>query len=243
MIRVLIVEDEAPAHRRLSRLIHATPGYERATIEVAESLRDAQRLLEGAEWDVVLLDLDLAGRNGFDLVGRFSSSSPTQIIVVSAYPQRAIEAFEHAVVDFVRKPVSASRLALALGRLRREPLSDDATSLLVRRRGGVELVRLEQVLCASGADDYVELHLRDGRRALHDATLDELEGQLTAGFVRAHRSHLINVRHVMRLLDGDAEGRTVELSGGLTVPVSRRRFAAVVERVRMDRGLASAAGA
>ena len=243
MIRVLIVEDEAPAHRRLSRLIHATPGYERATIEVAESLRDAHRLLEGAEWDVVLLDLDLAGRNGFDLVGRFSSSSPTQIIVVSAYPQRAIEAFEHAVVDFVRKPVSASRLALALGRLRREPLSDDATSLLVRRRGGVELVRLEQVLCASGADDYVELHLRDGRRALHDATLDELEAQLTAGFVRAHRSHLINVRHVTRLLDGDADGRTVELSGGLTVPVSRRRFAAVVERVRLARGLTSAVGA
>lgn len=237
MIRVLIVEDEAPAHRRLCRLIHHTPGYERATIEVAESLRDAHRLLEGAEWDVVLLDLDLSGRNGFELVGRFSSSSPTQIIVVSAYPQRAIEAFDHALVDFVRKPVSASRLAQALSRLRREPLRDDAPSLVVRRRGSVELVRLEQVLCASGADDYVELYLRDGRRALHDATLDELEGQLAAGFVRAHRSHLINVRHVVRLLDGDADGRNVELSGGLAVPVSRRRFAAVVERVRVARGL------
>ena len=243
MIRVLIVEDEAPAHRRLSRLIHATPGYEQATIEVAESLRDAQRLLEGTEWDVVLLDLDLSGRNGFDLVGRCSSSSPTQIIVVSAYPQRAIEAFEHAVVDFVRKPVSASRLALALGRLRREPLSDDGATLVVRRRGSVELVRLEQVLCASGADDYVELHLRDGRRALHDATLDELEGQLSVWFVRAHRSQLINVRHVVRLLHGDAEGRSVELSGGLIVPVSRRRFAAVVERVRLARGVADAAEA
>jgi len=237
MIRVLIVEDEAPAHRRLCRLIHHTPGYERATIEVAESLRDAHRLLEGAEWDVVLLDLDLSGRNGFELVGRFSSSSPTQIIVVSAYPQRAIEAFDHALVDFVRKPVSASRLAQALSRLRREPLRDDAPSLVVRRRGSVELVRLEQVLCASGADDYVELYLRDGRRALHDATLDELEGQLAAGFVRAHRSHLINVRHVVRLLDGDADGRNVELTGGLAVPVSRRRFAAVVERVCVARGL------
>ena len=242
MIRILIVEDEAPAHRRLCRLIHNTPGYEQATIEVAESLRDATRHLDGAAWDVVLLDLDLSGRNGFDLVGRGSSSSPTQIIVVSAYPQRAIEAFEHAVVDFVRKPVSASRLAQALGRLRREPLRDDAASLVVRRRGSVEVVRLEHVLCASGADDYVELHLRDGRRALHDATLDDLEEQLTAGFVRTHRSHLINVRHVVRMHDGDAEGRTVELVGGLTVPVSRRRFAAVVERVRVARGVADAAG-
>ncbi len=96
-------------------------------------------------------------------------------------------------------------------------------------------MRLEQVLCASGADDYVELYLRDGRRTLHDATLDELKGQLATGFVRAHRSHLINVRHVVRLRDRDADGRAVELSGGLTVPVSRRRFAAVVERVRAMR--------
>ena len=241
MIRVLVVEDEAPAHRRLCRLIHNTPGYEQAVIEVAESLRDAQRLLERTAWNVVFLDLDLAGRDGFDLVGRFSSSSPTQIIVVSAYPQRAIEAFEHAVVDFVRKPVSASRLAQALGRLRRERFAEDAAVLIVRRPGSVELVPLEQVLRVSGADDYVELYLRDGRRALHDATLDELEGQLTTGFVRVHRSHLINVRHVVRFLDGDAEQRTVELTGGLTVPVSRRRFAAVVERVRVAREFAPSA--
>jgi len=241
VIRVLVVEDEAPAHRRLCRLIHNTPGYEQAVIEVAESLRDAQRLLERTAWNVVFLDLDLAGRDGFDLVGRFSSSSPTQIIVVSAYPQRAIEAFEHAVVDFVRKPVSASRLAQALGRLRRERFAEDAAVLIVRRPGSVELVPLEQVLRVSGADDYVELYLRDGRRALHDATLDELEGQLTTGFVRVHRSHLINVRHVVRFLDGDAEQRTVELTGGLTVPVSRRRFAAVVERVRVAREFAPSA--
>lgn len=235
-MRILIVEDEAPAHRRLRRLILATPGYEKAAIDVAETLRDAQMRLEGAEWDVLLLDLELSGRDGFELVGRFPSSSPTQIIVVSAYPQRAIEAFAHSVVDFVRKPVSATRLAQALSRIRREPIRDDAASLIVRRRGSVELVRLSEVLCASGADDYVELQLRDGRRALHDATLDELEVQLATGFARTHRSHLINVHHVVRLLESGADGRLVELTGGLTVPVSRRRLAAVVERIRVARG-------
>ncbi len=232
MMRVLIVEDEAPAHRRLRRLIEATPGYEQAQIEVAESFRDAQRLLEGATWDLVLLDLDLSGRDGFDLVGRFPSANPTQIIVVSAYPQRAIEAFEHAVVDFVRKPVSASRLAQALGRVRREPADEAPAPLVVRQRGRVELVPLERVLCASGADDYVELHLTDGRRVLYDATLDELEGQCGTDLVRVHRSHLVNLRHVVRLISTDAEWRTVELTGGLTVPVSRRRYGMVEERVR-----------
>jgi DNA-binding LytR/AlgR family response regulator len=232
MTRVLIVEDEAPAHRRLRRLIETTRGYEQAEIEVAESLRDAQRLLDGATWDVVLLDLDLSGRDGFELVGRFPSTSPTQIIVVSAYPQRAIEAFEHAVVDFVRKPVSASRLAQALGRVRREPVDEGPPPLVVRQRGRVELVRLERVLCASGADDYVELHLTDGRRVLHDASLDQLEAQCGTDFVRAHRSHLVNLRHVVRMISADAEWRTVELTGGLTVPVSRRRYGTVEERLR-----------
>jgi two-component system, LytTR family, response regulator LytT len=228
MMRVLIVEDEAPAHRRLRRLVQATRGYEQSLIEVAESLRDAQRLLDGATWDVVLLDLDLSGRDGFELVGRFPSASPTQIIVVSAYPQRAIEAFEHAVVDFVRKPVSASRLAQALGRVRREPVGEGRPPLV----GTVELVRLERVLCASGADDYVELHLHDGRRVLYDSSLDEIEGQCGADFVRVHRSHLVNLRHVVRLISADAESRQIELTGGVTVPVSRRRYGMVEERVR-----------
>ena len=236
MMRVLIVEDEAPAHRRLRRLVQTTLGYEHSLIEVAESLRDAQRLLDGMTWDVVLLDLDLSGRDGFELVGRFPSASPTQIIVVSAYPQRAIEAFEHAVVDFVRKPVSASRLAQALGRVRRELVGDAAPALVVRRRGSVELVRVERVLYASGADDYVELHLDDGRCVLHDETLDELEDQCASDFMRVHRSHLVNLRHVARLVSVDAESRQVELTGGLTLPVSRRRYAMVEERVRTFAG-------
>lgn len=236
-MRILIVEDEAPAHRRLLRLIRTTPGYDDATIEIAESLREAHRQLADVAWDVVLLDLDLAGRDGFELVGRLPSARPTQVIVVSAYPQRAIEAFEHAVVDFVRKPVSATRLAQALSRLRREPHDDDATALVVRRRGNVELVRLDDVLCASGADDYVELQLRDGRTALHDATLDELERQLGDGFIRTHRSHLVNAQHVVRLCDSPVHTRVVELSGGLSVPVSRRRLATVEAQVLTMRGV------
>jgi DNA-binding LytR/AlgR family response regulator len=235
MMRVLIVEDEAPAHRRLRRLIETTRGYEQAVIEVAESLRDAQRLLEATTWDLVLLDLDLSGRDGFELVGRFPSTSPTQIIVVSAHPQRAIEAFEHAVVDFVRKPVSASRLAQALGRVRRESAGDDSPTLVVRQRGRVELVPLERVLCASGADDYVELHLQDGRHVLYDSSLDELEATCNSGFVRVHRSHLVNLRHVVRLISADADWRTVELTGGLTVPVSRRRYGMVEGRLHTFR--------
>lgn len=237
MKRVLIVEDEAPAHRRLRRLVLGTPGYEDAEVLVAESVREAVGHLEAGPWDVVLLDLELSGGDGFDLVGRFPSTPPTRTIVVSAHPQRAIEAFEHAVVDFVRKPVVASRLAQALGRVveGHEPVDDG--SLVVRRRGQVEVVRLEQIACCSGADDYVELCLRDGRRLLHEVTLDALEARLPGMFVRVHRSHLVNLNHVEQVRDRGSEGRVVTLRGAFTVPVSRRRYAVVDERLRATLGV------
>lgn len=237
VIRVLIIEDEPPAHRRLRRLVLATPGYEGAHVAVAESVREALTLLDGGVWDVVLLDLDLSGRDGFDLVGRFPSSSPTQVIVVSAYAQRAIEAFEHSVVDFVRKPVAAARLAQALTRVRRNAPPVGGPSLVVRRRGHVELVPLDDVVCFSGADDYVEVSLVDGRRVLHDSTLDVLEEKWPETFVRVHRSHLANLKHVVRLRTRENEERVAELVGGAAVPVSRRRYGTVEDKLRDVRGL------
>jgi two-component system response regulator LytT len=242
MTRVLIVEDEAPAHRRLSRLVRATAGYETADVVVAESLREAHVQLEEATWDVILLDLELGGRDGFDLVGRVPAASPAQIIIVSANTQRAIEAFEHAVVDFVRKPVSAARLARALMRVPRADSPPAPTSLIVRRRGNVELVRLDSVVCLSGADDYVELLLRDGRRLLHDATLDTLAGLLPDNFMRVHRSHLVNLMHAERVHGASGGERMVELVGGVRVPVSRRRHMETEERLRTVRGLPPSRG-
>ena len=67
---------------------------------------------------------------------------------------------------------------------------------------------------------------------LYDASLDQLEARCGTDFVRAHRSHLVNLRHVVRLISTDAEWRKLELTGGLTVPVSRRRYGVVEERVR-----------
>jgi two-component system, LytTR family, response regulator LytT len=230
--RILIVEDEAPAHRRLIRLLRALPGYSQADIRVAESLRDARQAMDSSRFDAVLLDLELAGRDGFDLVRTLPSANPTRMIVVSAFPQRAIEAFEHAVVDFVRKPVSPTRLAQALARLPQAPPEERAGSLVVRRRGSVEVVPLDRVVCVTAADDYVELTLSDGRRVLHDETLDAMERGHPERFTRVHRSHLVSLAHLVRVSRGEDDSRVAVLAGGAVVPVSRRRSAAVDARLR-----------
>ena len=91
---------------------------------------------------------------------------------------------------------------------------------------GIEIVRLERIAMIVGADDYAELHLTDGRALLHAARLDHLEQALPAGFLRVHRSTIVNLAHVQRLAR-QGERWALETQTGATVPVSRARLASV----------------
>jgi len=225
-VRVLIVEDEAPAARRLQRLVTAELG-EAVQIDRAEDVDAARRLLAEHAFAMVLLDLDLAGRDGFELI-RGAPGGAARIVVVSAHSDRAIEAFDHAVVDFVSKPVSEPRLALALTRALGPPHPPGELQLLVRSVGQTELVPASAIVRLSGADDYVELSLAGGQRLLHDARLDELERVLPPGFLRVHRCHIVNRAHLVRVRTLATGQRVVDCSDGSAIPVSRRRARAAL---------------
>lgn len=224
-MRVLIIEDEDPAARRLQRLVAAELGAA-TTIDRAEDLESARALLARHTFAIILLDLDLAGRDGFELIGTLRDPE-ARIVVVSAHSERAIDAFEHAVVDFVPKPVSEPRLARALQRAL-EPSRPTGPQLVVRSAGRTDLVPASTIIRLTGADDYVELVLASGDRLLHDARLDELERLLPASFLRIHRSHIVNTPHIVRVLTLSSGHRVVEVRDGAQVPLSRRRAPAVL---------------
>jgi DNA-binding LytR/AlgR family response regulator len=224
-VRALIVEDEDPAARRLQRLVAAELGAD-AEIDRAEDLETACRLLARYAFAIILLDLDLAGRDGFEIV-RSVRGSAARIIVVSAHSERAIDAFDHAVVDFVTKPVSEPRLARALQRAL-EPPRASGPQLLVRTAGRTELVAAAAIVRLSGADDYIEISLASGERLLHDARLDELERMLPGDFIRVHRCHIVNTAHLVRVRALASGQRIVETSDGSRLPLSRRRARAVM---------------
>lgn len=219
-MNVLIAEDEAPAARRLERMVGEQLGARVGSIVVASTLEAARAALSETRFDLLLLDLDLNGADGFSLLG---GSDGPRVIVVSARSDRAIDAFNHAVVDFVTKPVAAERLALALERAMARGQARTSGALAVRSAGRIDLAAFADIVALSGADDYVEVVLADGRRFLHDTRLSELERRLPAGFVRVHRSHIVNTSHLkaVRVLAGGR--RSLELAGGVAVPVSRAR--------------------
>ena len=223
-MNILIVEDEAPSARRLERMLSEHLGAKLSRTVSAPTLNDARAALNARSFDLILLDLDLAGADGFALL-REGSALP-RVVVVSGRSDRAIDAFDHAVDDFVTKPVSSERLAQALERAAGAPPLT-GRSLAVRSAGRIDLAAFTDIVLLSGADDYVEVILSDGRRFLHDTRLQDLEKRLPTGFVRVHRSHIANAAHVRSIRTLPGRRRELTLTGGAGAPVSRSRFSTV----------------
>lgn len=225
---VLIVEDDLPAQRRLVRLLREHPSYRDSVVRCADDVTDARHVLASEAVQLVLLDLDLNGDDGFSVLGA-ASNADMKVVVVSAHADRALQAFDVGAVDFVAKPVCANRFMLALGRAEPESSGRRPAALIVRGRRGLERVAVDDVLHIGGADDYVTITLTTGRQLLHDEGIAQLERQLPSGFLRVHRSHIVRRDAVRRILDGPGGTRILELRSGSCVPVSRRRVAAVLQ--------------
>ena len=225
-MKILIVEDEAVAARRLERLTRAArPGTPLDFVR-AHSLDKATTALETQNFDLIFLDLNLTGEDGFALLDLELGSA--RIIVVSAFPDRAIEAFGHAVLDFVPKPVNETRLTRALDRV--DAAQDEAPKhLVVRNPGRADFVDLQSIVRISGADDYCEIELISGKSLLHDQTLSALEKTLPASFMRIHRSCIANLDHATALEDVD--GGFELILGDVRAPVGRRRLRDVRARL------------
>ncbi len=226
-MRIAIVEDEPLVARRVERLTRIARPH--AECRCFSSLPEALAGLAEAPADVVLLDLNLRGDDGFELLAA-AVATAAETIVISANVDRAIEAFDWGVVDFVPKPFSQARLERALDRL---DASDRAPTarVVVRHRGQLEVIDVARLLAVHGAGDYAELELDDGTSRLHEKGLDALERALPQRFLRVHRSHILNLEavHAIRSLPGSRYRAT--LANGAAYPVSRRRVQALREAI------------
>jgi len=220
--RVLIVEDEPLVRQRLERLCRELLGPG-ARIHTADSAEDAAEVLRARPIDLLLLDLNLGGRTGFSVVQQ-AAACAFHTIVVSAYTDRALEAFAHGVVDFVPKPFTRERLQQALERARGHGMSARALRHLGVWRGrDVQFVDVADVYCITADGDYSLLQLTDARRLLHDKSLDRLEVLLPPSFHRVHRSHLVNLDYAERLVVTSGSRYHLRLRNGTVVPVGRAR--------------------
>jgi len=236
-MRVLVVDDEAPARRRLIRMLAALP-----EITIAGEAGDAEAALAQVAAlapDVVLLDIRLPGMDGLALAARYAHLPP--IVFVTAYDEFALRAFELDAVDYLVKPVRPERLAAALVRARRRLDAGAATEMLARLaapaggpasprivvidRGALRLFDACAISRFWASDRYTLFHAA-GEEHLTQEPLGALAARLEPhGFMRVHRGELVNLARVRTVRAGDGH-HIAELDDGQEARVSRRVFTA-----------------
>ncbi len=219
-MNIIIVEDEVMIFRRLKRMIEAILGEDCHSIQAASNLKQASDLAKNLEKVLVCLDLNLSGEDGFDLLRR-AVIEPYQTIVVSANVDRAIEAFDLGVVDFIAKPFTQERLRKGLQKILSIHKGQSVQQIAVVKNGEVELINLSDIVAIHGDGDYSRIESIAGPEFLHNKTLSRLEQDLPSHFLRVHRSHLVNMNSVKGITRGDTGSKYVVLSRGQLVPVGR----------------------
>jgi len=198
--RILIADDDALTAEVLEQ--HCGKLLPDAQVVLAANGTEALRQIRAGSLDFVLLDLDMPGISGREVLEATDPGCP--VIIVTGDPSFALEAFRFNVVDYLVKPVSFERLAQAWrrveGRSEASPDRGENDKDLVFVRTGQEIVRLRlsEVRYVKSDSNYVRFVL-DGREVTSLMNLKDLEAKLPATFVRVHRSYIINLTHADKL--------------------------------------------
>jgi len=231
-MNILIVEDERVAARRLERMVKEILGEKLGAIHCIETLQNSETFLSKHSIDILFLDLNLNGQDGFELL-KSAVSEPFQTIVVSANTDRAIEAYEYGVLDFIPKPFDKNRLIKAFERLEHADAQIDHTAkmLVVRNQSRLQIVPVEQIQYLQGAGDYAEIRLHDGSSLLHNKSLEALMKILPDSFIRIHKSYITDLNYITNLRIYGGGKYECELKDGTMLPVSRTRYKELINHL------------
>jgi two-component system, LytTR family, response regulator AlgR len=238
-LRVLIVDDEAPARRRLHQLLDdCTEAYPLTIVGEAASGREALELLHVTAADLVLTDIHMPDMDGLELARHvLKLPHPPVVIFTTAYQQHALDAFEVNAVDYLVKPVRVPRLLAALQKVPKlkpvpaatlEALPSGARRFLsITERARVMLVPVEDIAYLKAELKYVTIRTVQ-REYLLEESLTHLEEEFGPRFVRVHRNCLVARDFIKgferRVSDeGDAHWEVLLRDIDESLPVSRRQ--------------------
>ncbi|WP_236246030.1 LytTR family DNA-binding domain-containing protein [Streptomyces sp. CC210A] len=233
MLRVLAVDDEAPALEELLYLLRSDPRVRRAegATGATEALRRIGLALEAGPdgedaVDVVFLDIHMAGLTGLDVARLLAGfAKPPLVVFVTAHEGFAVQAFDLKAVDYVLKPVRKERLAEAVRRVSDlarppAPAGGAAEQIPVERGGVTRFVAIDEIAYVEAHGDYARLHTDEGSHLVRIPLSTLEERWAPHGFVRIHRRHLVALGRIDELrLDG---GATAVRVGSAELSVSRR---------------------
>lgn len=239
-LRVTLVDDEAPARRKLRRFLETISHWQ--VVAEADSVKDAIAMLEEVECDLVLLDIQLGDGTGFDVLSALANDRRPQVVFITAYDQHAIAAFEVHATDYLLKPIDRERFYAMAKRVDEQSrttsnnaISDQLIAALKQTR--LDLARPRRIYIEQGergrfineshiislqADgNYVQVHVADssfrqrGTLAETTASLDHQQ------FVQVNRSVWVNFDHIVEVQSWFRGDRMLIMSNGQQLKLKR----------------------
>lgn len=214
----IIIDDETLGIKRLRRLLE----NHKESIEIlaeANNAYEGLQLIEHHKPDLIFLDIEMPGMNGFEMLKKLSFLP--KIIFTTAYDEYAIKAFEENSIDYLLKPIEVERLDKSIEKLKRMSVSDltplplqldkfmsdlktkkEVKSIPVKIGDKILLIKTDQISYLKAKDKYVFVVTDENKEYLTDFTLSSLEEKLPAPFLRVHRAYMINCDKIKEIHKG-----------------------------------------
>lgn len=244
MIKAIVIDDEIHCQETLGILLREfCPQIQ--LMELCSSAKQAMKAIEKFNPDLVFLDIEMPGMNGFEMLESLSQIS-FAVIFTTSYDQYAIKAIKFSALDYLLKPVDPDELKNAVKKVEEQrhlPLAEQFQILLKQINGkntgftkiavptaeGFELVPTDQVLYLEASDNYTHLFQKNKNKIIACRTLKEMEEQIQDFpiFLRVHNSYMVNLNEVVKYIRG--EGGYLVMSDGSSVNVSRSRKEALLK--------------
>lgn len=234
-MRTLIVDDERLARNELKRLLEPYTKIE--IVGEAANAEEALVMIDDLQPELLFLDIQMPGKNGFELLSSIEGKSP-EVIFTTAYDEYAIKAFEFNALDYLLKPIDTERLKETIHRIeenqahteipvsnheRVEKVLGENDQVFVKDGEKCWFVKLGKVRLFESMGNYVRLHF-DDQKPLVLKSLNNLEERLDPGtYFRANRKHIINLHWIEKIEPWFSGGLLVTLQGGDKIEISRRQ--------------------
>ncbi|MEE9363823.1 MAG: LytTR family DNA-binding domain-containing protein [Cellulophaga sp.] len=222
-MRVLIVEDVTLVADHISDLVKKH--LSGCKITISHTLADAKYCVNEGVYDLLFLDLNLNGEDGFKLLKLVTSAS-FQTIIITANREKASIAFDFGVLDFISKPILEERFKVAIDRF----LNGNGTHreklkyLTIKSKGVISLINIEDIEFIKASGNYSEIHTVNKRCFLHDKNLEKLSKLLADNFVKVHRTYIVEKSKITKVLKHGGGKYSLELISGETASLSRTMY-------------------
>ncbi|MBL0054163.1 MAG: response regulator transcription factor [Bacteroidetes bacterium] len=245
MIKALCIDDEANVLNVAATLIERYVP-EITNVQKALGANEGFEKINSFKPDLIFLDIEMPGLNGFELLEKFPQKN-FDVIFVTAYNHYAVKAFKFSAIDYLLKPIDIDELKLAVKRFIEKrsliqnvnqqysvlqhnlhaPASD--FKLSVTAQNGLHFIPVNEVLRCEADGNYTHIYTTDARHFISTRTLAEYDEMLMEyNFLRVHRSHLVNRNHITRILSDNQ----LELNEGTLINIARRRAAEIKDMLR-----------